>query len=119
MVTTPGVIRVLGCGGKATPIPDGEISDMQKLIKSGMPRQPWRYLPAGSIVRIEEGPLAGLTGVLVSCEKDRRLVISVTLLQRSVAAILDETTIVTRLNPVIRSVGLSASSKVGSNSDHF
>jgi transcriptional antiterminator RfaH len=102
MVTTPGVIRVLGCGGKATPIPDGEISDMQRLIQSGMPRQPWRYLPAGSMVRIEQGPLAGLTGILVSCEKDRRLVISVTLLQRSVAAVLEETTTLTRLGPVFR-----------------
>jgi hypothetical protein len=43
---------------------------------------------------VETGPLTGVQGIVCSTEDKERLVISITLLQRSVAVHLDENTMV-------------------------
>jgi len=50
---------------------------------------PWPYLKVGHVARIEDGPLTGLTGIVVKINRDLKLVLSVTLLQRSVAVEVD------------------------------
>ena len=50
---------------------------------------PWPYLNVGDEVVVEEGALAGLQGILVRVKDSVRVVISLTLLQRSVAVELD------------------------------
>jgi transcription antitermination factor NusG len=47
--------------------------------------QPWPYLTAGDRVRLEDGPLAGIEGILLREKTQCRVVVSVELLQRSVA----------------------------------
>jgi transcription antitermination factor NusG len=94
IVTTPGVIRVLGVGGQPIPVTDREIEDIRIVINSGLPQQPWRALPEGSRVRIESGPMRTLEGVLVSSAASRKLVVTVAILQRSVAVELDAATAV-------------------------
>src|SRR6266550_174131 len=61
-----------------------------------LPIHPWPFLKVGEIVRVEEGPLRGLEGVLLNFKGRYRLVLSVTLLQRSVAVEV-ESAWVTRL----------------------
>jgi hypothetical protein len=51
--------------------------------------QPWPYLRVGDIVRVQYGALRDLEGILVEVKKRHRLVVSVTLLQRSVAVEID------------------------------
>jgi len=92
ILTTPGVIRIVGIGNRPTPVPDEELESIRTAVESGINAQTWRYLPHGSKVRISNGPLEGLSGVLVSEPSGRRLVVSVTLLQRSVAITLDNDT---------------------------
>jgi transcription antitermination factor NusG len=69
----------------AIPISDEEIQALQLALSSGMPKQPWPYLEVGQRVRVNYGTLSGLEGILVNVKGNHRVVLSVTLLQRSVA----------------------------------
>jgi transcription antitermination factor NusG len=93
-VTTPGVIKIVGFGGKPAEITVDEIDALRLLVQSHFLREPWKYIPNGTPVRVETGPLAGVQGIVCQEDKKRRLIISVTLLQRSVAVQLDEGTVV-------------------------
>ena len=94
ILTTPGVIRVVGAGKQPIPVPDREIEDVRIVTRSWLPHQPWRALAEGSYVRIESGPMRTLQGILVASQARRKLVITVTILQRSVAVELDANTVV-------------------------
>jgi transcription elongation factor/antiterminator RfaH len=89
VVVTPGVLQVVGCGRTPTPIEDGEIQAIQIAVASGVPGQPWPYLEVGERVRIHTGKLSGIEGILVNFKGNHRVVLSVTLLQRSVALEVD------------------------------
>ncbi|MGC9970670.1 MAG: transcription termination/antitermination NusG family protein [Bryobacteraceae bacterium] len=89
ILTTPGVVRIVGIGGHAVPVDDAEIAAIQSIIKSGLAAEPWPYLQLGNIVRIQYGALSGLEGLLVEKKKRHRLVVSITILQRSVAVEID------------------------------
>lgn len=89
ILTTPGVVRIVGAANHPVPMDDGEIAAIQVIIKSGFLAEPWPYLRLGNLVRIQYGALSGLEGILVEKKKRHRLVVSVTLLQRSVAVEID------------------------------
>jgi transcription antitermination factor NusG len=89
ILKTPGVIQIVGYNRHPVPVDELEISSLQKLVSSGIPNQPWPYLQAGELVRIEAGPLRGLEGRVVDFKGNHRLVLSITLLQRSVAVEMD------------------------------
>jgi transcription termination/antitermination protein NusG len=85
IVATPGVINVVGVAGRPAAIPEHELEAIQTILRSGKAAQPWPYLEAGHRVRIERGSLAGVEGILVETKKQHRVVVSVSLLQRSVS----------------------------------
>jgi transcription antitermination factor NusG len=85
VVMTNGVMQVVGNGKTATPIAEAEIEALQVAVRSGVPSQPWPYLRTGEYVQINYGHLAGLHGFLVNFKGNHRVVLSVTLLQRSLA----------------------------------
>lgn len=89
IVSTPGVIQIVGVGRTPYPIEDSEIDAIDSIIASGLPAEPWPYLEAGTRVRIECGALAGTEGLLVEAKSRHRLIVSVTLLQRSVSVEID------------------------------
>jgi transcription antitermination factor NusG len=89
ILKTPGVIQVVGFKDGPTAVDESEIRSIQALVTSGVPHQPWPFLAAGDRVRIESGPLVGLEGILTEVKRSYRLVLSVTLLQRSVAVEID------------------------------
>jgi transcription antitermination factor NusG len=93
-VLTQGVVRVVGFGGEPAEVAAAEIEALQLLAQSHLLREPWKYLPQGTSVLVETGPLAGAEGVINLDGSAQRLVISVTLLQRSVAVRLDEDTVI-------------------------
>ncbi len=90
IVTVPGIVHVVGVGRTQIAIDETEIAAIQASVKSGLPRQPWPFLEIGNNVRIECGPLCGIEGILLSLRGHQRLVLSITLLQRSVAVQVDE-----------------------------
>ena len=84
----PSILSILGLGKIPQPIPDHEIEALQTVCKAGIHAIPYPYLVAGAKVRINDGPLSGVEGILVE-EKETRLILSVTLLQRSIAVEVD------------------------------
>jgi transcription antitermination factor NusG len=89
IVMTPGVIQIVGYGRTPTPVEEIEIHSIQLALTSSLPSHPWPYLEVGERVRINCGALRGLEGILVNFKGSHRVVLSVTLLQRSVAMEVD------------------------------
>jgi transcription antitermination factor NusG len=89
VLITPGVIQFVGAGRSPIPIDDSEIASLRQAILAGAPLRPYPFLEAGHRVRIEEGSLAGVQGIVVSLKQGPRVVLSVTLLQRSVLLEID------------------------------
>jgi transcription antitermination factor NusG len=89
VLTIPNVVHVVGFGKTPAPVADVEIASLQAIVKSGLPALPWPFLKIGQFVRIDSGPLIGVTGLLLEIKNGHRLVVSVTLLQRSVAVEID------------------------------
>lgn len=85
VLRTVGVIRFAGASGGGTPVPDAQIESLQAIMKQRVPLAPHSYINVGERVRIRGGALNGVEGVLVAIKDDRRLVVSVDLIQRSVA----------------------------------
>jgi transcription antitermination factor NusG len=93
-ISTQGVTRIVGFGGTPAEVAREEIEALQLLARTSFLREPWKYLPDGTLVLVETGPLAGIQGTISADENRRRLVISITLLQRSVVIQLDEDTVI-------------------------
>ena len=89
LLTIPGVLHFVGIGKTPVPIEDAEIAAIQAANRSGLLTEPWPYLEIGQRVRLDDGPLAGLEGILVGTSKQERIVVSVTLLKRSVAVAIE------------------------------
>jgi transcription antitermination factor NusG len=90
ILMTPGVLQIVGTNNAPLPIEDVEIAAVQSIVLSGLAAEPWPYLRTGETVRIERGSLSGVEGILVAVKKPYRVVVSVTLLQRSVAVEIDQ-----------------------------
>lgn len=84
IVTTPGVIRIVGYGGVPAAIDDDEMVSLRKVVQSGIPVKPLPKIQIGNLLVITSGPLAGVVGVLHTVNQRHQLVISVSLLGRSV-----------------------------------
>jgi transcription termination/antitermination protein NusG len=89
IVTTPGVLKLLGRPGKPESVPDVEIAHVRRLIDSGLSVEGGSGFTPGTRVRIRCGPLSGVEGVIVGDAGRQRLTVSVYLLQRFVSVALD------------------------------
>jgi transcription antitermination factor NusG len=89
ILTTPGVIQVLGAGSIPIPLSEVEVNSLQTAMKAGLPAEPFPFVDTGQRVRINKGALAGVEGIVISCTQQLRLVLSITLLRRSVLLEID------------------------------
>lgn len=89
IVTTPGVIRIVEFGGKPAPVDPEEIRSIQIIAKSGVPTCVLKNLQAGDKICIEDGPLRGVVGILTSFSPKQRLLVSITMMMRTVVAEVD------------------------------
>jgi transcription antitermination factor NusG len=89
VLTARGVESIVGIGGAPEPVPDAEIEALQTAVSCGAPVEPWPYLRAGDDVTVEFGSMRGLRGVVVNARGSDFLVLSVNLLERSVAMKID------------------------------
>ena len=89
ILITPGVISVVGRGRVPLPVDDEEIAAIQTVVSSGLRAEPWPYLEIGQKIRIESDALSGLEGILIKFKGNHRIVVSVSLLRRSVALEID------------------------------
>jgi len=84
ILTTPGVVHVVGAGRIPIAVNEGEIVAIRRAVEARVPMTPLTQWHAGQRGRITEGPLAGIEGVVLRVKPTVRLVLSVTLLKRSV-----------------------------------
>ena len=89
LLTIPGVAGIVGLGKIPVPIDDAEIAALQVAVSAGLLAEPFPFLEVGQRIRLEEGPLQGLEGILVEVRKQQRIAVSVSLLKRSVAVEID------------------------------
>jgi len=89
LVMTPGVIQIVGNGKSPLPVAAEEIERLQIAVASESARQPWPYIEVGQKVRVNQGSLRGVEGILINIKGSHRVVLSVNLLQRSVAVEVD------------------------------
>jgi transcription antitermination factor NusG len=90
ILTTPGVSHIVGQGRVPLPVDPSELESIRLAVTSGQNIEPWRGLEVGSKVRIENGPLRGIEGMLLRFKGTTHLIVGVQLLQRSVAVEVDE-----------------------------
>jgi transcription antitermination factor NusG len=93
ILVTPGIKLVVGYGKIPAPVADAEIESLRRAVASGSGAIPWPYLSVGQRVRIREGSLAGVEGILLQVKNSWRIVLSVELLRRSVSVELDRSAI--------------------------
>jgi transcription antitermination factor NusG len=87
----PGVVRFVSFNGHPAPLPDAEIESLRKGLEGCVRMAPHPFLRVGRRVRVNNGPLAGLEGILCRRKEGLRLVVSIEMLMRSVAVEVDET----------------------------
>lgn len=85
ILTTVGVVSIVGAGRMPLPVDPQEIAAIRTLLRNGNAAQPYPFLNVGDKVYLERGPFTGVEGYIVNLNKKYRLVVSITLLQRSVA----------------------------------
>jgi transcription antitermination factor NusG len=93
VLITPGVISVVGTGRVPIPVEESEIEAIQRMVSTGVPLEPCPYLEVGQLIRVEDGALSGIEGVLTSFKGTRRIVVSISLLRRSVALEIDRSVV--------------------------
>jgi transcription antitermination factor NusG len=89
ILTTPGVLHVVGSGRVPIPINEMEMQGVRHLAASALAAEPWPYLELGQKVYIHDGPLEGTVGILLALKNSHRLILSITLLRRAVAVEID------------------------------
>lgn len=85
VLQTSGVVRFVGFGTTATPLPPEEIVSLRQGLSSALQPEPHPYLRLGQKARVKSGPLNGIEGVLLRKKNKDRFVISLDLIMRSVA----------------------------------
>lgn len=85
VLRTFGAVNFIGNGGRGTPIPDEQINSIRSILEQGVEFSLHPYLSVNQRVRIRGGSLDGVEGVLLAKNPDQSLVVSIDLIQRSVA----------------------------------
>jgi transcription antitermination factor NusG len=85
ILRTNAVQQIVGSNGVGSPIPESEIDSVRRLLRQGVDFQTIPYLNTGQRVRIRGSSLDGIEGVLVAKNDDLSLVVSINILQRSLA----------------------------------
>lgn len=93
VLTTAGVVRLVGFNGAPSPLEEEEIARLRRALASGVKAAPHPYLTVGRRVRITAGPLTGHQGLLVRRKKAYRIVLSVNLIQQSILVDADASSV--------------------------
>jgi transcription antitermination factor NusG len=93
VITTPGVVKILGFANKPAPLEDREMEAVRLAAQPKACPKPFPYLSSGVKIRITQGPLSGLEGMLAKVKNKENLVVSVTMLRRSIAVEIDRSSV--------------------------
>jgi transcriptional antiterminator NusG len=84
-----GILGFVGPHRQAQAIPANQIEDIRTLLACNAPFAPHPFAKVGQRVRVCGGCLDGVEGTLVECQGERRLVISVETIERSLSISLE------------------------------
>lgn len=101
VLVTPGVLHFVGIGKTPVAVEPNEMEGLRKVIQFGSVVRPCPYLQVGDRVRVDDGPLRNTEGILLVGGEEDQVVVSVTLLQRSVAVKVDRAWL-TPIRPWVR-----------------
>jgi transcription antitermination factor NusG len=89
ILMTPNVHGIVGAGKVPTAIPENDIEAIRTALRNGMPVEPYDSLSNGDTVVVTKGPLEGVQGMFIRYQGSFRLVLSLPLINRSVAVEMD------------------------------
>jgi transcription antitermination factor NusG len=89
VLNSPGVVHIVSAGQKPVAVTEREVAHIQAICQSSLVVEPWPFLQTGRRVIIWRGPLAGVEGIVLEVKASCRIVVSLTMLQRSVSAEID------------------------------
>lgn len=89
VLQTAGVVQFVGALGRGTPIPDEQVENLRTIVAQRIPIRVHEFLRVGERVRIRGGALEGIEGILSEIKNDKSLVISVDLIEKSLAIRID------------------------------
>ena len=89
ILTVPGVVHIVSCGRIPQPVDSREMAAVLSIVRSGLTATRHLFPLVGQTVELDCGPLAGAEGVILSSAGEEEFVVSVTLLQRSIAVKVD------------------------------
>ena len=89
ILTVPGVCYIVGTRSGPVPVDPDELVVIRRIADSPAMSEPWPFLSVGQTVSLEGGPLRGIYGRLISQGKNLKVIVSISLLQRSVAVEVD------------------------------
>lgn len=84
-----GVVNLVGNGQGPVEVAEQQINAIRTFVETGLKCDPHPYLRIGKRVRVIDGPLAGIEGILVRKKNRSLFVISVEMIQRSVSVELE------------------------------
>lgn len=89
VLRTNGVLSFVGSHNQGAPIPESQIQDIRTLLAKKIPFTSYPFLKVGQRVRIRGGCMDGVEGILIRQNGDRRLVVSVDMIERSLSVSLE------------------------------
>ena len=85
LVYIPGVLSALSSGESQVYISEREIENLRQIVHAGCHLLPWPFALGNRKVRVENGALRGVVGILEGEADKRLLVLSIQLIRRSIA----------------------------------
>jgi len=85
VLQTMGVHHIIKFQGKISTIPDGIIQNIKSMIDGGFTVEQVEYFVKGDEVKVVDGPLKGMEGLVVKIKNENKLVIKVTAIHQAIA----------------------------------
>jgi len=85
VLRTPGVVRIVGFGERDAVVPDEQIAALRRVLAADNMLHRHRFLRVGQRLKILNGALAGLEGILARVKGENRLVINITPIRQAIA----------------------------------
>lgn len=86
IVRTYGVANVLGWKERKAPsIPEQQIESLKILVDRNIPLENHPFLKVGSYVKVINGPLKGVIGIIKGIKSKRKLIVQIDLLKRAIS----------------------------------
>jgi len=85
LYTVPGIIKILGTQARPTPLSTEEMTAIRAISASSLPVETLSHFHSGDSIRLNDGPLAGVSGTYVSSTANSKFIVSLPLMQRALA----------------------------------